>query len=110
LVDLAQTTPTPSETSPLPAATPITSRSDAGVLGPADHFSCAAGRHGVEELASFVLRVEDRTAWCSPATARWLTFDNVGAQAVRPGSVVVITEGPVRVVAYFHVTEVLKER
>ncbi len=66
--------------------------------------------HGVEESASFVLRVEDRTAWCSPATARWLTFDNVGAQAVRPGSVVVITEGPVRVVAYFHVTEVLEER
>lgn len=57
-----------------------------------------------------MLRVEDRTAWCSPATARWLTFDNVGAQAVRPGSVVVITEGPVRVVAYFHVTEVLEER
>ncbi|MFF0531141.1 hypothetical protein ACFYT3_22480 [Nocardia amikacinitolerans] len=39
--------------------------------------------YGGEELASFVLRVEDRTAWRSSATARWLAFDNVGAQSAR---------------------------
>lgn len=65
--------------------------------------------HGIEGLASILLRVQDRTAWCSPAAARWLVLDNVGAQEVRPGSVVVITEGPRRV-AYFHVTEVIDER
>jgi len=65
--------------------------------------------HGLEGLASIVLRVQDRTAWCSPAAARWLVLDNVGAQEIRPGSVVVITEGP-RSVAYFHVTEVIDEQ
>jgi hypothetical protein len=63
--------------------------------------------YGVDNgLASFVLRVSDRTAWRSPATAGWLAVDNAGAQTVQPGSLVVITEGAHQV-AYFHVIEVL---
>lgn len=56
-------------------------------------------------LASFVLRVENRQAWRSPADARWLMVDNDGPYQVESGAVVVVTEG-VRVVAYFHVDEV----
>jgi hypothetical protein len=44
-------------------------------------------------LASIVLRVEDRRAWRSAATARWLVVGDHGLQHVEPGSVVVGTEG-----------------
>ena len=57
-------------------------------------------------LASFVLRVDDRTAWRSPATAGWLVVDNTSVHTVQAGTVVIITEGARRV-GYFHVTEVL---
>jgi hypothetical protein len=53
-------------------------------------------------LASFVVRVEDRTAWRSRAFAGWLLVDNSGDQAVAPGTVIVVTEGP-RPVAFFRV-------
>jgi hypothetical protein len=56
-------------------------------------------------LASIVLRVVDRNAWRSAATARWLVVENDGLQHVQAGSVLVITEGS-RPVAYFHVAEV----
>lgn len=56
-------------------------------------------------LASFWLSGFETGAWRSPATGWWLTVDNTGAHKVRPGSVVVITEGA-RTVAYFHVDEV----
>lgn len=56
--------------------------------------------------ASFVLRVDDRTAWRSPSTGGWLAIDNPAAPTVRVGTVLIITEGP-RQVGYFHVTEVL---
>ena len=56
-------------------------------------------------LASIVLRVVDRKAWRSAATARWLAAENTGLQHVEPGSVIVVTEGS-RSVAYFHVAEV----
>ncbi|MFI6996416.1 hypothetical protein [Nocardia sp. NPDC050175] len=63
--------------------------------------------HGLDDgLASFVLRVDDRSAWRSPASAGWLAVANTGAHAVRAGSVVV-TEGP-RHVGYFHVSELLE--
>lgn len=60
---------------------------------------------GIERSASFILRVDDRTAWRSAATAGWLVDTN-SARPVQAGTVVVITEGP-RPVGYFHVTEVL---
>jgi hypothetical protein len=53
-------------------------------------------------LASFVVRVEDRAAWRSPAFAGWLLVDNSGDQAVAPGTVIVVTEGPLPV-AFFRV-------
>jgi hypothetical protein len=53
-------------------------------------------------LASFVVRVEDRTAWRSRTFAGWLVADNLGDQAVAPGTVIVVTEGP-RPVAFFRV-------
>lgn len=53
-------------------------------------------------LASFVLRGFKTGHWRSPAEGRWLIVENGGAQAVHPGSVVVVTEGR-RTVAYFHV-------
>jgi hypothetical protein len=56
-------------------------------------------------LASIVLRVVDRNAWRSAATAGWLVAGNDGLQHVETGSVVVVTEGS-RPVAYFHVVEV----
>lgn len=56
-------------------------------------------------LASFVLRAKDRSAWVSEADASWLVVPNEGLQEVRPGSVVVVTEGS-RPVAYFHVRTV----
>jgi hypothetical protein len=61
---------------------------------------------GPESLASFALRVEDRTAWRSPATGGWLIVDNTDPYTIRPGAIVAVTEGPSKVVAYFHVTEV----
>ncbi|WP_433567535.1 hypothetical protein ACQP1O_21455 [Nocardia sp. CA-151230] len=63
--------------------------------------------HPVKDgLASFVLRVDDRTAWRSPASAGWLVVDNSGAYRIQVGSVVVVTGGS-RTIAYFHVNEVL---
>jgi SOS-response transcriptional repressor LexA len=56
-------------------------------------------------LASFVLRVADRSAWRSEASGAWLAVDNEGVYWVDEGSVVVVTEGS-RPVAYFHVCEV----
>jgi hypothetical protein len=56
-------------------------------------------------LASFVLRVEDRQAWWSRADANWLIVENTGPYEVKPGDVVVVTEGA-KVVAYFHVDTV----
>ncbi len=62
--------------------------------------------HSVQSgLASFVVRVEDRTAWRSRAFAGWLLVDNSGDQAVTPGTVIVVTEGP-RPVAFFRVDHV----
>jgi hypothetical protein len=59
--------------------------------------------HTVESgLASFVVRVEDTSAWRSRAFAGWLLVDNSGDQAVEPGTVIVITEGS-RPVAFFRV-------
>ena len=58
-------------------------------------------------LASFVLRVMDRSAWRSEAAGAWLVIENEGAQWIDEGSVVVITEG-VRPVAYFHVRQVVR--
>ncbi|MFE2997053.1 hypothetical protein ACFXG4_18805 [Nocardia sp. NPDC059246] len=57
-------------------------------------------------LASFVLRVDDRTAWRSPASAGWLVVDNSGAYRIQVGSVAIITGGS-RTIGYFHVNEVL---
>ncbi|MGW4118107.1 hypothetical protein [Nocardia sp. NPDC004711] len=57
-------------------------------------------------LASFVLRVDDRTAWNSPANAGWLIVENTGVYRIQVGSVVVVTEGS-RAVGHFHVDEVL---
>jgi len=56
-------------------------------------------------LASFALRDFDKGAWVSPAEGRWLVIEDDGDQFVRPGSVIVCTEGH-RVVAYFHVEQV----
>jgi hypothetical protein len=60
-------------------------------------------------LASFVIRVADRTAWRSAAAADWLAVDNEGDHWVDAGTVLVVTEGP-NPVAYFHVHDVLKPR
>lgn len=54
-------------------------------------------------LASFVLRVDDRSSWRSFAYASWLVPD-AGAEVV-PGSVVVVTEG-LTTVGYFVVDSV----
>ena len=59
-------------------------------------------------LASFALRNFEAGAWNSPAEGRWLIVANAGDQLVRPGSVVVCTEGT-RVVAYLHVERVLDD-
>ncbi|GCE77096.1 hypothetical protein CBZ_21520 [Cellulomonas biazotea] len=56
-------------------------------------------------LASFVLRVRDRTAWRSRADGCWLVVENVPPNQVGPGDVIVVTEGA-RTVAYFHVDAV----
>jgi hypothetical protein len=53
-------------------------------------------------IASFVLCDFDPAVSRSTATARWLTVPNAGIHEVRPGTVVVITEGP-KPVGYFHV-------
>jgi hypothetical protein len=59
--------------------------------------------HAVQSgLASFVVQVEDRTAWRSRAFAGWLVVGNSGDRAVAPGTVIVVTEGP-RPVAFFRV-------
>jgi hypothetical protein len=55
-------------------------------------------------IASFILRVDDRSAWSSLASGGWLAVENEWPHMVERGSVVVITEGP-RLVAYFHVDE-----
>lgn len=56
-------------------------------------------------LASFVMRVEDRTAWRSRAFAGWLLVANSGEQEVGPGTVIVVTEGA-RSVAFFRADHV----
>jgi hypothetical protein len=62
--------------------------------------------HTVENgLASFWLRDFAPGEWQSSATGWWLAVENAGPQEVRPGSVVVVTEGA-RTVAYFHVHDV----
>jgi len=53
-------------------------------------------------LASLVLRSFDAGAWRSCAEGRWLATDVSGAQQVRLGSMIAVTEGS-RVVAYFTV-------
>jgi len=57
-------------------------------------------------LASFILRVVDRSAWLSEAAGAWLVIPNEPRHQVGVGSIVVITEGS-RSVAYFHVDEVV---
>ena len=62
--------------------------------------------HAIEDgLASFCLRDFAAGKWQSSATGWWLMVENAGLQEVRPGSVVVVTEGA-RTVAYFHVDDV----
>jgi hypothetical protein len=56
-------------------------------------------------LASFVLRVADRTSWTSEAAADWLVRQDDPRFDLQPGTVVVVTEGA-RPVAYFHVDTV----
>lgn len=56
-------------------------------------------------LASFWLSDFAPGEWRSSATGWWPMVENVGPQAVRPGSVVVVTEGA-RTVAYFQVDDV----
>ena len=56
--------------------------------------------------ASFALRGYDPTAWKSAAEGRWLLVPNEGDFEVVPGSVVLVREGR-RVVAYFHVDEIV---
>jgi hypothetical protein len=56
-------------------------------------------------LASFVLRDFDSTVFRSSAVGRWLTVANEGVYSIKPGTVVVVTEGP-RTVANFHVEHV----
>ena len=56
-------------------------------------------------IASFILRVDDRTAWSSQARGGWLAVENEWPHMVERGSVVVITERA-RLVAYFHVDEI----
>jgi hypothetical protein len=78
-----------------PPATPVTD----------DYAATAFLPPGTVEtgLHSFVLRVADRAAWVSAADGAWLVEQGID---VRPGSVVVVTEGP-RPVAYFHVESVV---
>ena len=59
----------------------------------------------LDGLASIALRIADRNAWRSAATAGWLVVENDGPQHVEAGSVLVIMEGS-QPVAYFHVAEV----
>lgn len=62
--------------------------------------------HTAEDgLASFWLRDFLPGEWRSSATGWWMAVENAGAQEVRPGSVVIVTEGA-RTVAYFHVDDV----
>lgn len=56
-------------------------------------------------LASFVVRVHDRTAWQSAASGGWLVVPNEGPQTVVVGSLVAVAEGR-RVVGYFLVDEI----
>ena len=59
-------------------------------------------------LASFAIRGFSHDLLRSPAEGVWLLAENLGAQRVQPGSVVVITEGS-RPVAYFHVQRLTGE-
>ncbi len=82
---------------------------DSGPPPPTDQDFAATGyvppATAESGLASFVLRVDDRQAWRSRADASWLVVENIAPYEVKPGAVVVVTEG-VRVVAYFHVEAV----
>lgn len=44
-------------------------------------------------LASVVLDVQDRAAWRSVASARWLVVDDVGPQLVEGGDIIVYADG-----------------
>ena len=55
-------------------------------------------------LASFVLRGFDAGAWRSRAEGRWLAA-GTHDQVVKPGSVIVVTEGA-QIVAYFTVQHI----
>ena len=59
-------------------------------------------------LASFAIRGFSHDLLRSPAEGVWLLAENLGAQRVQPGSVVVITEGS-HPVAYFHVQRLTGE-
>lgn len=59
-------------------------------------------------LASFWLSGFANGAWRSDAMGWWPLTPNSGAQTVRPGTVVVVTEGA-RVVAYFHTRELRRD-
>jgi hypothetical protein len=62
--------------------------------------------HSIDQgLASFILRVADRSGWVSAARAGWLVEQDDERFRVRPGTVVVVTEGA-RIVAYYHVDAV----
>ena len=79
-------------------------------LTPLDHDYAATAYvppAGLDDgLASFVLRVVDRSAWRSEANGDWLIIENEGLHWIDEGSVVVITEGA-RPVARFYVHQAL---
>ena len=81
-------------------------RSSGPPVTPAEHDYAATGfvpPHTAETgLASFVLKTEHPGSWTSAAEAGWLVTQDDPRFHVRPGTVVVVTEGP-RNVAYFHV-------
>jgi hypothetical protein len=75
-------------------------------LAPADQDFAATGlvppATPATELASVVLRVEDRTAWRSKTDAGWLVIDNQPPHQVGPDAVIVVPEGR-PTCAYLHV-------
>jgi hypothetical protein len=58
---------------------------------------------GVNEIASFIIRADDRAAWATSASADWLVPE--ASPDVVAGDLLVVTEGP-RPVAVFHVESV----
>jgi hypothetical protein len=79
-----------------------------------ENHDCAATAYlppwtAVTGLASFVIRVTSRQSWTSAAEAGWLAPRDDERFLVRPGAVLVVTEG-VKIVGYFHVEEVTDQR